>query len=287
MAKICRFGENRLGLVEGAEVIDVTAALEVLPSLRWPLPAADLLIRHLDEVLAVARTLASGAPRFDTREVRFLSPVANPPKVIAAPVNYLRHQAEANADGGVHFEKDVKTVAHYGLFLKSSTSVVGTSAGVKLRFPDRRNDHEIELVAVIGKPGRNIPRERALEHVCGYTLGLDMTVRGPEDRSLRKSLDGFSVLGPWLVTAEEIPDPNNLGLELRVNGELRQKASTRELLFDVQRLIEYASSHYALCPGDVIFTGTPEGVGPVKAGDIMRCSIERIAEVDVHVLAFE
>lgn len=287
MAKICRFGENRLGLVEGAEVIDVTAALEVLPSLRWPLPAADQLIRHLDEVLAVARTLASGAPRFDTREVRFLSPVANPPKVIAAPVNYLRHQAEANADGGVHFEKDVKTVAHYGLFLKSSTSVVGTSAGVKLRFPDRRNDHEIELVAVIGKPGRNIPRERALEHVCGYTLGLDMTVRGPEDRSLRKSLDGFSVLGPWLVTAEEIPDPNNLGLELRVNGELRQKASTRELLFDVQRLIEYASSHYALCPGDVIFTGTPEGVGPVKAGDIMRCSIERIAEVDVHVLAFE
>ncbi len=207
--------------------------------------------------------------------------------MIAAPVNYLRHQAEANADGGVHFEKDVKTVAHYGLFLKSSTSVVGTSAGVKLRFPDRRNDHEIELVAVIGKPGRNIPRERALEHVCGYTLGLDMTVRGPEDRSLRKSLDGFSVLGPWLVTAEEIPDPNNLGLELRVNGELRQKASTRELLFDVQRLIEYASSHYALCPGDVIFTGTPEGVGPVKAGDIMRCSIERIAEVDVHVLAFE
>ena len=287
MAKICRFGENRLGLVEGAEVIDVTAALEVLPSLRWPLPAADQLIRHLDEVLAVARTLASGAPRFDTREVRFLSPVANPPKVIAAPVNYLRHQAEANADGGVHFEKDVKTVAHYGLFLKSSTSVVGTSAGVKLRFPDRRNDHEIELVAVIGKPGRNIPRERALEHVCGYTLGLDMTVRGPEDRSLRKSLDGFSVLGPWLVTAEEIPDPSNLGLELRVNGELRQKASTRELLFDVQRLIEYASSHYALCPGDVIFTGTPEGVGPVKAGDIMRCSIERIAEVDVHVLAFE
>ncbi len=285
MARICRFDDNRLGLVDGDTIADVTRALEVLPTVRWPVPTADLLIQHLDEVLAAARPLVDTAARIEVGAVRFLSPVANPPKVIAAPVNYLLHQAEANADGGVNFAKDVKTIAHYGLFLKSSTSVVGPSAGVGIRFPDRRTDHEIELVAVIGKSGRDIARARALEHVCGYTLGLDMTVRGPEDRSLRKSLDGFSVLGPWLVTKDEIPDPNNLSLELRINGELRQKASTRDLLFDVQHLVEYASAHYTLYPGDVIFTGTPQGVGPVRAGDIMRCSIQGIAEVDVHVYA--
>jgi 2-keto-4-pentenoate hydratase/2-oxohepta-3-ene-1,7-dioic acid hydratase in catechol pathway len=222
--------------------------------------------------------------------VKLISPIARPSKTMAAPTNYKKHIEEMRSRTDLPREatqRQPPDIGKAGIFLKSNSSIVGPSEGIPLRFLDRTNEHEIELVAVIGKPGRNIPRERALEHVCGYTLGLDMTVRGPEDRSLRKSLDGFTVLGPWLVTAEEIPDPNNLGLELRVNGELRQKASTRELLFDVQRLIEYASSHYALCPGDVIFTGTPEGVGPVKAGDIMRCSIERIAEVDVHVLAFE
>ncbi len=283
MARICRFNDNRLGLREGDRIIDVTPALEVLPSVRWPLPRTDLLIEHLQEVLAAARELVERAPRVEIASAFFHSPVANPPKVIAAPVNYLLHQAEANADGGVHFEKDVKTIAHYGLFLKASTSVIGVSQPVVIRFPERRTDHEIELVAIVGKAGSGIPRARALEHVCGYTLGLDMTLRGPEDRSLRKSLDGFSVLGPWLVTSDEIADPNNLRLELRVNGQTRQQASTRDLIFDVQRLVEYASSHYTLCPGDVIFTGTPAGVGPVRAGDRMHCSIAGIAEVDVHV----
>jgi 2-keto-4-pentenoate hydratase/2-oxohepta-3-ene-1,7-dioic acid hydratase in catechol pathway len=215
--------------------------------------------------------------------VRFEAPVANPNKLIAAPVNYLKHQAEANADGGKNFDKDVKTIEHYGLFLKGNGSLVGTSEGVEIAFPDRRTDHEIELVVVIGKGGRNIPRDRALQHVAGYTIGLDMTIRGPEDRSLRKSLDTFSVLGPWLVTADEIADPNRLDMLLTVNGEVRQRASTADLIFDVQRLIEYASRYYTLLPGDLIYTGTPEGVGPVVPGDLMRCSIERIGEVDVPV----
>jgi 2,4-didehydro-3-deoxy-L-rhamnonate hydrolase len=283
MTRICRFDDDRLGLVQGDEILDVTAALDGLPRPSWPLPRADLLVRHLDDIVRRAHALSDRALRLKVVDARLLSPIANPPKIIAAPVNYLRHQAEALADGGVNFEKDVKTIAEYGLFLKSATSLVGASQGVEIRCPDRRTDHEIELVAVIGREGRDIPASRARQHIAGYTIGLDMTLRGPEDRSLRKSLDGFSVLGPWLVSADEILDPNALSLRLEVNGELRQSASTCDLIFNVERLVEYASSYYTLYAGDVIFTGTPLGVGPVKPGDVMRCVIEQIGEMSVAV----
>ena len=110
-----------------------------------------------------------------------------------------------------------------------------------------------------------------------------MTVRGPEDRSLRKSPDRFSVLGPWLTTRDEIPDPNDLRMSLLVNGALRQQATTRDLIFDVQRLIEFASTFYRLYPGDLIYTGTPEGVGPVVAGDVMTCTIDGLGAMTVAV----
>jgi 2-keto-4-pentenoate hydratase/2-oxohepta-3-ene-1,7-dioic acid hydratase in catechol pathway len=110
-----------------------------------------------------------------------------------------------------------------------------------------------------------------------------MTVRGPEDRSFRKSIDGYAPLGPWMVTADEIPDPNDLSMTLHVNDELRQDCNTQDLIYDVQRLIEFASSFYTLLPGDVIFTGTPGGVGPVKAGDEIVAEIERIGVMTVPV----
>jgi 2-keto-4-pentenoate hydratase/2-oxohepta-3-ene-1,7-dioic acid hydratase in catechol pathway len=281
--KVCRFDENRLGIIEGGSVADVTSALDVIPPARYPLPKADLMLLHFDAVLARASALLPTASRLSLASVHLLSPVANPPRIIAAPVNYLLHQAEANADGGVHFVKDVKTIDEYGLFLKSSTSLVGPSRGVTLEFPARRNDHEIELVAIIGREGQRIPRASALDHVAGYAIGLDMTVRGPEDRSLRKSPDTFAVLGPWLTTRDEVPDPNALQMRLEVNGDVRQSASTRDLIFDVQRLIEYASSFYRLHPGDLIFTGTPAGVGPVVAGDVMTCTIDKLGTMQVKV----
>jgi 2,4-didehydro-3-deoxy-L-rhamnonate hydrolase len=283
MTRLCRFNDNRLGIVRGPAILDVTAALERLPRLSWPFPAADLLVLHLEEILVAADQLiaAGKAPTLPTANVRLLSPVANPPKIIAAPVNYLRHQAEAIADGGVNFEKDVKTIAHYGLFLKSSTSLVGPAQGIEVRFPDRRTDHEIELVAIVGQGGRDIPESKALSHVAGYAIGLDMTLRGTEDRSLRKSLNSFSVLGPWLTTRSEVSDPNDLNMTLAVNGEVRQKASTRDLIFNVQRLIAYASSFYTLCPGDLIYTGTPEGVGRVKPGDRLTCTIDALGEMEI------
>jgi 2-keto-4-pentenoate hydratase/2-oxohepta-3-ene-1,7-dioic acid hydratase in catechol pathway len=281
--RLCRFDNDRLGLVQGEEIADVTAALGALPSYRWPLPPGDPLIANLERLRPEIERIAAAAPRRRLASVRLRSPVANPSKIIAAPVNYMKHVEEARADPGIHFGSDIKTIDHYGLFLKSSTSLVGASEGVRLPALDRRIDHEIELAVVIGRPAAQIRPEDALAHVAGYAIGLDMTVRGPEDRSWRKSFDSFCVLGPYLVTAEEIDDPGRLDFSIRVNGEIRQKANTNALIFDVPKLVAYASAAYRLYPGDIIMTGTPEGVGPVNAGDEMLCTMAGIGEMRVRV----
>jgi 2,4-didehydro-3-deoxy-L-rhamnonate hydrolase len=283
--RLCRYDDDRLGLVRGEEVLDVTAALEAIPQQRWPLRQGDPLIANLAAVRAAAEALAPRAPRKPLSAVALRAPVPNPSKTIGAPANYLKHVAEVRADAQLHFGRDMKTIEHYGLFLKANSALVGPAEGVALRFPERRTDHEVELVVVIGRECAEAPRERALEAVAGYCIGLDMTVRGLEERALRKSIDGYAVLGPWLVTADEIADPDRLRLSLTVNGEPRQDASTAEMIFDVRGLIAYASRFYRLLPGDLIYTGTPEGVGPVKPGDVMHCALEGIGAMDVRVRA--
>lgn len=157
-----------------------------------------------------------------------------------------------------------------GIFLKANSSLVGPSEGIALRFPDRRNEHEAELVAVISTRGTDISQAKALDHIAGYCLGLDMTARGPEDRSFRKSIDGYSVVGPWFVTADEVPNPNAVPLHLFVNDVQKQNANTSDMVYSMERLIEFASSFYTLHPGDLYFTGTTEGVSPVVPDDVVR-----------------
>ena len=265
--RLCRFDENRIGIVSGNEIADVSAALDVLPSRRWPIPYVDLLIANLDKVRSRAETLVATAPRRKLDAVKLESPVANPSKIIAAPVNYMKHVEEARADAGINFGTDIKTIDHYGLFLKSNTSLIGPGDAVRLPALERRMDHEIELAIIIGKEGYRIPEARALDYVAGYAVSLDMVIRGTEDRSWRKSYDTFSVLGPWLTTPEDVKDPNNLDFWIKVNGETRQASNTKYLIFGLAKLISYASQAYRLYPGDVIMTGTPVGVGPLNVGD--------------------
>jgi 2-keto-4-pentenoate hydratase/2-oxohepta-3-ene-1,7-dioic acid hydratase in catechol pathway len=287
--RLCRFGEDRLGVVEGSNVRDVTAALEVLPACRYPLPRHDVLMANLGKVAARVKAIAPGAPSLPLTGVKLLSPVANPGKLIAAPVNYQKHLDEVKGDVQIHANNPghTLTIQSAGLFLKATSSLVGPSEGVAIRMPDRRTDHEVELAVVIGREGSRISRASALDHVAGYSIGLDITIRGSEDRSFRKSADGFSVLGPWIVTADEIPDPGSLDLEIAVNGEQRQKSNTRYLILGVPELIELASSFYTLYPGDVIYTGTPEGVSPIEPGDEIVATIERIGTMRVAVRAAE
>lgn len=281
--RLCRFDHDRLGLVLGSEIADVSAALDILPASRWPLPRGDLLIAHLDAVRGRVAALAATAPRRILGQVRLDSPVANPSKIIAAPVNYMKHVEEARADAGIHFGADIKTIDHYGLFLKSNTSLIGPGEAVRLPPLGRRIDHEIELAVIIGREGYRIPEVAALDYVAGYAVALDMVIRGPEDRSWRKSFDTFSVVGPWLTTPDEVKNPGNLDFRIKVNGEIRQASNTKYLIFGLAKLISYASQAYRLYPGDIIMTGTPEGVGPVNPGDVMDCWIEQVGEMRVAV----
>ncbi|MBN9050858.1 MAG: fumarylacetoacetate hydrolase family protein [Rhizobiales bacterium] len=281
--RLARFDDDRLGLVRNGDLLDVSEALEILPRHRWPLPYGDPLITHLGAVLERVRAIAPRAQIHKIDSVKLLSPVANASKIIAAPVNYLKHVAEARADAGIHFGADIKTIDHYGLFLKSNTSVIGAGEPIIVPNIGRRVDHEIEVAVVIGKNCKDVSEAEALSVVCGYAMALDMSVRGLEDRSWRKSYDSFSVIGPWLVTADEIADSAALNFEISVNGERRQHSNTRKLIFSIPKLIAYASTAYRLYPGDIIMTGTPEGVGPVTSGDRLTCRVDGIGTMNVRV----
>jgi 2-keto-4-pentenoate hydratase/2-oxohepta-3-ene-1,7-dioic acid hydratase in catechol pathway len=283
--RLCRFNEGRLGIAEGSHVRDVTAALDVLPTYRYPLPSFDVLIADLDEVTARAKAITDNSSSIPLASVKLLSPVANPGKIIGAPVNYQKHLDEARTDTGIHHNKEVAVIHRAGVFLKATSSLVGPGEGIALRKLDRRTDHEVEVALVIGKRAHNVSSKDALGYIAGYAICLDITVRGSEERSLRKSIDTYTVLGPWLVTADEISDPGQLDLNISVNGEVRQSSNTRNLIMNIPDLIEFASSFYTLHPGDVITTGTPEGVSPLSPGDLIVATVEKIGSMEVRVRA--
>jgi len=266
----------------------VTAALDILPAYYYPLPKHDVLIAHLEQIVERAGALAPRAATMPLDQVTLLSPVANPGKIICAPVNYKKHLSEAQGDPQLHHGNvaHTLTIQQAGLFLKATSSLVGAGEGIALRHTDRRNDHEVELAVVIGKSASKVSRAEAPGYVAGYSIGLDITIRGSEDRSFRKSPDSYAVLGPWLVTADEIPDPGALNLSITVNGETRQDSNTKYMILGVPELIELASSFYTLNPGDIIITGTPEGVSPIVPGDTIVATIERIGSMHVKVGEF-
>jgi 2,4-didehydro-3-deoxy-L-rhamnonate hydrolase len=288
--KLCRFDEDRLGVVVGNMVHDVTAAQdEIRKSARYDMKG-DAVIAALPTWRPRIEEMAKQAAGKPLSSVKLLSPIARPSKTMAAPTNYKKHIEEMRSRTDLPREatqRQPPDIGKAGIFLKSNSSIVGPSEGIPLRFLDRTNEHEIELVAIIGKQGTNIPKDKAKEYIAGYTLGLDMTCRGGEDRSFRKSIDGYSVLGPWFVTADEIANPDDVTVTLTVNGVLKQTADTKDLIYDIGRLIEFASSFYTLYPGDVYYTGTPQGVSAVKPGDVLRGKCDQVGEFEITVRAHQ
>lgn len=290
--KLCRLNDNRLGVFHGDRLMDVTSALRVLPALKWPVPQGDHLVLNFALVAQSIRELLPTARAVPLDDVKFLSPIANPSKIIAAPLNYTKHVAEVGKDPQIHEGTHSFTYDGYrtpidklGLFIKANSSLVGPSEGIELVYPERRTDHEIELAVVIGRLAKNITEAEALSYVLGYSICLDMTVRGPEDRSFRKSPDTYSVLGTVLVTADEITEPEQLDFAITVNGVRRQSGNTRDLTVGLRRLIAIAASCYTLYPGDIIMTGTPDGVAPVTAGDEVVATIDGLGELRTRVRA--
>jgi 2-keto-4-pentenoate hydratase/2-oxohepta-3-ene-1,7-dioic acid hydratase in catechol pathway len=218
----------------------------------------------------------ASAAALSLESVSLLSPVARPARVIAVRTNY-RGDEPPSCSG--------TTAAMPDLFLKSATSISGPSAGLALRLPERRTDHEVELAVVIGRRTDRVAAADALDAVAGYCIGIDFTLRGDEDRGLRKSLDGYTTLGPWLTTPDEAGSIEDLCISLTVNGKQRQGGRTGDMIHGVAAIIACASRYFPLLPGDVILTGTPPGAGPVAVGDVLHCAIQGLGEMSVTVRA--
>jgi len=219
---------------------------------------------------------------FVKESFRYNAPVEYPPKLICLGRNYELHAREfgSSAPEGEPI-----------IFAKSSTSVVGHLETIYLPSEVGRIDHEIELAVVIGKRGKKIRRENAWNYIVGYTIMIDVTARDLQRKDIElkypwfrsKSFDYFAPMGPWIVTADEIQPPVELDLKLWVNDELRQNSNTRNMIFDIPTIIESISKYITLYPGDVISTGTPEGVGPIKPGDKITAWIQNIGELVNYV----
>ena len=275
--RICRYqlageAEVRVGIVRGNLIHDVTPVTRRLPALHWPFPPGDQLIAHLPELRGEMETLADAVPGVPVGEVALKNPVANPGKFLCGAGNY----EDVLAMGG-HPRR-------LGLLFKMTSAAAGASDGVTLRWPERVTFHEMEIAIVIGRIGTEIAAKDAYDYIAGYCIGLDMTMQGKEFPSFGKSFDSYGVMGPWLVTADEIPDPTQLEFDLKINGVSKQRDSLRRLVLNVPDLVEHVSSIMTIHPGDVIFSGTPpRSVGPVVPGDVMHAWMEGIGEMTVAV----
>jgi 2-keto-4-pentenoate hydratase/2-oxohepta-3-ene-1,7-dioic acid hydratase in catechol pathway len=270
--RLASFGDDRIGVIVDDQIFDVTP---VLGSAASGLSPMRRLIQRFDELAPALSDLSPYAAQ-PLAEVSLRTPVSDPSKIVAAPVNYRDHMVEMSQQAHI---------GALGVFLKAPSSVLDPGGTIQLPYDDRRFDHEGELAFVIGRPARDVAPADALDYVFAYTALLDITMRGGEDRSTRKSFDTFTPIGPWLVTSDEFGDPRAADLRCLVNDQVRQQENTAQLIWGVAELLAYASSVMTLLPGDVLTTGTPAGVGPIVAGDRVDVEISRIGRLSVAVAA--
>jgi 2-keto-4-pentenoate hydratase/2-oxohepta-3-ene-1,7-dioic acid hydratase in catechol pathway len=264
--------DGHLHAVVDDELVDLTGPL----SLHDAGPGGPLMafLQRGGTVAELAAVDLAPLPRRPLTGAALAAPIARPGKVVGAPVNYLDHQVEMS---------EQRTIATFGMFLKATSSVIGPGESIRLPYTDLRTDQEGELAIVIGTTATRVDPDRALDHVLGYAPVLDITVRSTEDRSTRKSFDTFTPFGPWITTADEVGDPDDLELQCWVGEELRQQVRTSEMIFGVADLVAYTSHVMTLHPGDVIASGTPAGVGPIRAGDRVAVAIEGLGRLEVGV----
>lgn len=284
--KICRFNDQRLGIVEGDDVIDVTEATRVIPAQRWPLPAYDLLIAHWPAVNEEISRIRAKAPRLKLASVALLSPIANPNKIIGVAGNRKNRDSDVIDFGpGIVHNNTRREADPPRFFLKANSALCGPSDGVALRFLERRTDPEAEFTAIIGKQGTDIPLDKALDYVFGYCIGNDQSLRGSEPPSTRKSIDTYAMVGPWIVTPEHVPDPGNVAYSLHVNGKIRQQSNTSNMQFGIAEIIAHVSMFFTLYPGDVIMAGSPLGFDAVHPGDELVADFQYIGKMSFSVRA--
>lgn len=278
-----RDGQPRGGVLQDDRIVDLQEADADLPS-----SIRQLLTLGADGLARAQRAAAAASNGIDPQTVRLLAPVPDPPKVLCIGLNYADHAAESGVD----------PPGEPIVFCKFPYAVAADGDEIVLPAVSQKVDYEAELVAVIGTGGKNIPQAAALHHVAGYACGHDVSARDWQLEKpggqwlLGKTFDTFAPFGPQLVTADEVADPGQLEIALRLNGETMQQSNTRQLIFGIEELVAYISQVCTLQPGDVIFTGTPPGVGaarkpPVylRPGDLAEVEIEGLGVLRNPVVA--
>lgn len=291
LATFTHQGKTSWGVVLQDAVCDMPA--------RWPHGPRTLLeaLEGGPDVLHRIANLATVCPAATPLSaVRLLAPIPRPPKLLGLAVNYLEHHRETTKVS--ELDDQARRYTTPRPFLMPSTAVIGPGETIAWPVTSRQIDHEVELAVVIGRRCKAVSPQQARDCIAGYTIANDMSARSAtcaEGRKPRpkddffdwlhgKWPDGFCPLGPWIVTADEVGDPQALDLELTVNGEVRQQANTAQMIFPVYELVSFCSQSMTLEPGDVIATGTPSGVGMatgkwLAGGDVITCRIQNIGEL--------
>jgi 2-keto-4-pentenoate hydratase/2-oxohepta-3-ene-1,7-dioic acid hydratase in catechol pathway len=268
-------GQTRTGIVVGDSIIDSGLDATMLD-----------LIREWDALKPALETKAAAGGGRPLSSVRLEAPVQRPGKIFAIGLNYADHIEESK----------METPQRQVWFTKAQTSVNAPYDDIEIAKGTMTNDYEVELVAIIGKGGKHIAAADAPAAVFGYCVGNDVTERmwqhATPQWSLGKSFDTHAPFGPWIVTADETGDPHTLGLRCFVNGQKRQDSNTRHLVFNIWQQIEHLSLGMTLEPGDVVFTGTPGGIGAamdprqfLKPGDVVRCEVDGLGHIEATMVA--
>jgi 2-keto-4-pentenoate hydratase/2-oxohepta-3-ene-1,7-dioic acid hydratase in catechol pathway len=291
--KICHYNEHEAGAVEGERVYPVGAALLAAGHLREGYTMQEVIDRlaNMPAAMQVARQALKGRS-LPLAQAKLLAPIENPPSLWAAAANYQDHQAEMKAaSGGPDRSAFTKDDLMAEFFLKPSSSIIGPGGTIVLPRVAQHVDYECELCAVIGRKARHVSEAQALDYVFGYTLCWDISQREPwgrnrqNTRNIRKGFDTFTALGPWIVTKEELPEPQDTRIDVELNGRHVMTARTKDMICGVRDHIRFLSSVLTLRPGDLITTGTPAGVAKLAPGDKLKGRIEGVGEMTLSVEA--
>jgi 2-keto-4-pentenoate hydratase/2-oxohepta-3-ene-1,7-dioic acid hydratase in catechol pathway len=291
--KICCYDEGLPGLLDGESIYPLGDALVAARAARMGAGMAEVVDALSNHASATAVLEAARREQpIALASARLRAPVEDPPAIWAAAANYLAHQAEMNERVGAYDRSKLSPDDLMAeVFLKPASSIIGPGGTVILPKIARHVDFECELCAVIGRPARKVSADEALDYVFGYTMCWDISVRDPwgkgfhNTRNIRKGFDTFCGVGPWIVTRDEIREPQDLRIDVEQNGRPVMRAHTADMINGLRDLIRFLSGVTTLRPGTLITTGTPAGVSKLADGDHLKGTIERIGTMELDVRA--
>jgi 2-keto-4-pentenoate hydratase/2-oxohepta-3-ene-1,7-dioic acid hydratase in catechol pathway len=290
--KICHYNNSQVGVVVGDQVYNIGDALIKAGLARQGYTMLEIIdaLANNPAAMQIARDAAQGGGAMALGSVKLRAPITNPGSLWAAAANYYAHRAEmvdrmGSANKAIVHKDDL--MAEF--FLTTTSSIIGPGATIILPKISKLVDVECELCAVIGKRARKVSEAQSLDHVFGYMMCWDISQRDPwgkgmhNTRNIRKGFDTFSALGPWIVTRDEIDEPQNLSITVLQNGKEAMTAHTSDMICGLREHIRFLSSCLTLRPGDLITTGTPAGVSKLHDGDRLHGTIEKIGSMELFV----